>query len=50
MFQRQQDLTFRSIDFVGVVRHVNPYGSFYVVSQRTGEEKQDEMNERDRGE
>ena len=38
---------------VGVKRHINPCGSFCVVSQRNGEEREEiveEMKERDRGE
>ena len=47
----------QQIDCVGVIRHVNPCGSFCVVSQRKGEEteekveeKVEEMKERDREE
>ena len=39
--------------FVEVKRHINPCGSFYVVSQRNGEERYEiveEMKEMDRGE
>ena len=46
--------TDRMVECIGVLRHVNPCGSFCVVSQRKGkkeiEETVEEMKERDREE